>query len=294
MTLSSLVKVKSSVIISQYLLYRLQFMDELEHIWIEYLSKLDIAFQPIVSTYSGKIYAVEALLRGVEEIGFNSIFEFFDAAYKKNILYTLDLALREKVMKKFITIENYTEIKLFINLDNRLLEMPNYASGNTDRLLEKYTIQKEMICFEISERHEISNPLVFEEILQHYKKENYSIAVDDFGVGASGYQMLYRSTPDIIKIDRFFVDSICKDMKKKILVKSIVTLAKELGIYVIAEGVETEGEMLVCKELGCHLTQGYFVQRPTCNVLDIKDQYLDKYNTNASYIELTSIQKIRS
>jgi len=269
-------------------------MDELEHIWIEYLSKLDIAFQPIVSTYSGKIYAVEALLRGVEEIGFNSIFEFFDAAYKKNILYTLDLALREKVMKKFITIENYTEIKLFINLDNRLLEMPNYASGNTDRLLEKYTIQKEMICFEISERHEISNPLVFEEILQHYKKENYSIAVDDFGVGASGYQMLYRSTPDIIKIDRFFVDSICKDMKKKILVKSIVTLAKELGIYVIAEGVETEGEMLVCKELGCHLTQGYFVQRPTCNVLDIKDQYLDKYNTNASYIELTSIQKIRS
>lgn len=269
-------------------------MDELEHIWIEYLTKLDIAFQPIVSMYSGRIYAVEALLRGVEEIGFNAIFDFFDAAYKKNVLYTLDLALREKVMKKFITIENYREIKLFINLDNRLLEMPNYASGNTDKLLQKYTIKKEMICFEISERHEIAKPLVFEEILRHYKKENYSIAVDDFGVGVSGYQMLYRSTPDIIKIDRFFVDSICKDMKKKILVKSIVGLAKELGVYVIAEGVETEGEMLVCKELGCHLIQGYFVQKPTCNVEEIRSQYLDDCITNTSFTQLVSMQSIKA
>jgi diguanylate cyclase (GGDEF)-like protein len=248
-------------------------MEELEHTWIEYLEKLDIAFQPIVSMHSGKLYGVEALLRGVEEIGFGTIAEFFDRAYMKNVLYTFDLALREKVIRKFTHLNNYSNIKLFINLDNRLLEMPDFASGNTAKLLKKHGLHKEMICFEISERHEISNPLLFEEILTHYREENYSIAIDDFGIGVSGYQMLYRSTPDIIKIDRFFIESICKDVKKKILVRSIVQLATQLGVTVIAEGVESEKEMLVCKELGCHLVQGYFVQRPTLECEAIQSEY---------------------
>ncbi len=249
-------------------------MEELEHIWIDYLQRLDIAFQPIVSIHSGKLYGVEALLRGVEQIGFGSISEFFDKAYSKDILYTLDLALREKVIKKFTSLNDHANIKLFINLDNRLLEMPNFTKGNTAKLLKKYNLHKEMICFEISERHEISNPLLFEEILTHYREENYSIAVDDFGVGVSGYQMLYRSTPDIIKIDRFFFESICKDVKKKILVRSMVQLATQLGVSVIAEGVETETEMLVAKEMGCHLIQGYYVQRPSLVSEDILPQYM--------------------
>ena len=64
--------------------------------------------------------------------------------------------------------------------------MPNFAAGNTAKLLKKYKLEKEMICFEISEQHEILNPLLFEEILTHYKNEHYSIAIDDFGVGVSG------------------------------------------------------------------------------------------------------------
>ncbi len=248
-------------------------MEELEHTWIEYLDRLDIAFQPIVSIHSGQLYGVEALLRGVEEIGFASIAAFFDRAYSLNILYTMDLVLREKVIKKFMHLPRHADIKLFINLDNRLLAMPNYAAGNTAKLLRKYKLAKETICFEISERHEISNPLLFEEIITHYKEENYSIAIDDFGVGVSGYQMLYRSTPDIIKIDRFFLESICTDVKKKILVRNIVQLATQLGITVIAEGVETPMEMSVSKELGCHLVQGYFVQRPSLKTEEILPEY---------------------
>lgn len=255
-------------------------MEELEHKWIEYLNRLDIAFQPIVSLHSGKLYGVEALLRGVEEIGFDSIADFFDKAYSKNILYTIDLALREKVIQKFTSLSNYINIKLFINLDNRLLEMPNFAAGNTAKLLKKYKLHKEMICFEISEKHEIADISLFEKILKHYREEKYSIAVDDFGVGVSGYQMLYRSTPDIIKIDRFFFESICKDVKKKILVRSIVQLATQLGVTVIAEGVETETEMLVSKELGCHLIQGYFVQRPTLNPQEILAKYIHVRQTS--------------
>ena len=248
-------------------------MEELGIQWLHYLDRLDIAFQPIVSMHSGKLYGVEALLRGVEDIGFASIDDFFDRAYHANVLYTFDLALREKVFAKFTCLKGYERIKLFINLDNRLLEMPDFSAGNTAKILKKHKLQKEMVCFEISERHEIADAQLLEEILNHYKQEHYSIAVDDFGVGFSGYKLLYQSTPDIIKIDRFFLGSICRDVQKKILVRSIVQLATQLGVMVIAEGVETETEMLVCKELGCHLMQGYFVQRPTLATEEIRSEY---------------------
>jgi len=248
-------------------------MEELKQKWINYLKKLDIAFQPIVCIHSGNIYGVEALLRGVDKIGFNSIADFFDTAYQENILYTLDLALREKVIGKFTCLKNYDKIKLFINIDNRLFAMHDFSRGNTQKLLEKFNLNKEMLCFEISEQHAISDAFMFEKVLTHYKNESFSIAVDDFGVGVSGFQMLYRSTPEFIKIDRFFIDSIHKDAKKKMLVKSIVQLSIQLGITVIAEGIETEKEVLVCKELGCHLAQGYFVQRPQVDINEILSCY---------------------
>jgi len=248
-------------------------MKKLEDKWTEYFNHLDIAFQAIVNVDSGKLYAVEALLRGTEDIGFSSIAEFFDKAYADNILYTVDLILREKVIKKFTLLSDHKKIKLFINVDNRLLEMPNFRSGNTARILDKYNLDQNIICFEISERHAISNIALFEKTLQHYRQENYSIAVDDFGVGVSGYQMLYRTIPDIIKIDRFFFESICTDNKKKILVKSIAQLAIQFGIKVIAEGVETYSEMLIAKALGCHLVQGYYVQKPSLNTDDILSEY---------------------
>ena len=212
--------------------------------WIQNLKVLDVAFQPILNIQTGKIFAVEALLRNYQEAGFSSIFDLFDEVYKDNLLYSFDLKLRKKALKKFITIYGYENIKLFYNLDNRLLEMPNFTQGNTNKLLNRYGVDKNSICFEISERHEISNTSSMEEILTHYKDENFCIAIDDFGVGYSGYKLLYECKPDIIKVDRFFLADIQKDIKKKIMTRSITSLAIQLGIKVVAEGVETKEELL--------------------------------------------------
>lgn len=241
--------------------------------WIKNLEILDIAFQPILNIHTGKIFAVEALLRNFQEIGYHSIFALFDKIYKDNLLYSFDIQLREKAFKKFITIDGYENIKLFYNLDNRLFEMPNFTQGNTSKLLKKYGIKKDNICFEISERHEISNNSNMEQLLTHYKDENFCIAVDDFGVGYSGFKLLYDSVPDIIKIDRFFLTDIEKDIKKKLMVRSITHLAIQLGIKVIAEGVETREELLTCRDIGCHLVQGYLVQKPDTNTKKIVKKY---------------------
>lgn len=256
--------------------------------WIHNLKILDIAFQPILNIHTGKIFAVEALLRNYQDVGFSSIFELFDEVYRDNLLYSFDIKLRKKALKKFITIEGYKDIKLFYNLDNRLLEMPNFAHGNTNKLLKHYGVDKNSICFEISERHEISNISRMEEVLAHYKEEKFCIAIDDFGVGHSGYKLLYESKPDVIKIDRFFLSDIDTNVKKKIMSRSITHLAIQLGIKVIAEGVETKEELFACRDIGCHLVQGYLVQKPTVQSAEILKVYSNIKNILVSEKRATS------
>lgn len=247
---------------------------KLPKIWLDKLEVLDIAFQPILNIHTGETYAVEALLRNYQEVGFKSISSLFDEVFKDNILYTFDIALRKKTLQKFIKIKNFENLKLFYNLDNRLLSMPDFSDGNTDNLLKECPVKKENICFEISERHEISTDSNLEKILKHYRNEDFTIAIDDFGVGYSGYKLLYDSTPDFIKIDRFFLTHIECDLKKKLMVRNITHLAIQLGIKVVAEGVETKEEFFICKELGCHFVQGYLIQKPTRNT----DEILQKYD----------------
>lgn len=249
--------------------------NELPKKWLNNLEILDIAFQPIINIHTGKIFAVEALLRNYQEVGFVSIFSLFDQVYKDNLLYSFDIKLREKALKKFTQIDGFEDIKFFYNLDNRLFEMPNFTHGNTNKILKQHGVKKDNICFEISERHEISSDSNMEKILTHYKDSKYCIAIDDFGVGHSGYKLLYDSMPNIIKIDRFFLTDIEKDIKKKLMVRSITHLAIQLGIKVIAEGVETREELLTCRDIGCHLVQGYFVQKPTTDTKEILKEYVN-------------------
>ncbi len=246
---------------------------------LQNLEILDFAFQPIVNIESGEIYAVEALLRNYKEVGFNTIFSLFDTLYKEGLLYSFDIVLREKAFIKFTKIQNYKNMKLFYNLDNRILEMGNYANGNTNILLNRFGLKKEQLCFEISERHELSSSISIEKVLKYYKNDGFFIAIDDFGTGYAGYKLLYDATPDVIKIDRYFIQEIQQNIKKKILLKSIINLSLQLGIKVIAEGVETKEEYLVCQDIGCHYVQGYYLQRPTLHINEIKDNYKLMHNT---------------
>ncbi len=95
--------------------------------WNQIINELDYAFQPIVHSSTGKIYAVEALIRNVQNIPeLNSIDDLFNLAFNKNYLYELDLQLREMAIKKFSTI-CIQNLKLFYNLDNRIIYNKNLS-----------------------------------------------------------------------------------------------------------------------------------------------------------------------
>jgi len=239
------------------------------------VNQLDYAFQPIIYSHNGKIFAVEALLRGFQNVkGINTIDDLFDLAFNENFLYEFDLLLREKAIKKFSNIQ-IDNLKIFYNLDNRIIYNKSLSSGNTAKILEKYNLDKNRICFELSEKgHEISqNALSL--MLRRYKDSEYTIAIDDFGTGVSGLKLLYFSEANIIKLDRFFITDIDQDSKKKLFCSSIIEMAHIMGMQVVAEGVETAQEFYTCKEIGADFIQGYLVQKPTLNINDILAIYQD-------------------
>jgi len=248
-------------------------METLHPFYERYFDVLDIAFQPIVDIHSGVTFGVEALLRGTDVLGYINIESFFDHLYESNVLYTFDLRLREKVIEKFCRIDEHENLKLFYNLDNRVLEMIDFSKGNTSRILRRYGLDHKRMVFELSEHNEITDIDHFTRLMSHYGDEGFCIAIDDFGIGQSGYKLLYHCTPNVIKIDRFFLSSIDKDPKKKLLARNMVQLATLIGSRVIAEGVETDRELLVCKEIGAQMVQGYFVAYPTINTAQIATKY---------------------
>ena len=246
--------------------------------WDEIIDKLDYAFQPIIYAQSGKLYAVEALLRNVQDIpNITTIDELFDLVFSNDYLYEFDLLLRQKAIKKFANI-NIPNLKLFYNLDNRIIYNKNYSSGNTQKILTKYNLSKDKIIFELSEKGTSIEQNALSTMLQRYKQSGYSIAIDDFGIGVSGLKLLYFSEANIIKIDRFFISNIDQDSKKKLFCSSIIDMAHIMGMQVIAEGVETQKEFYTCKDIGADFIQGFLVQKPTKNINEIKPIYNDISN----------------
>jgi diguanylate cyclase (GGDEF)-like protein len=141
--------------------------------------------------------------------------------------------------------------------------MPDYSTGNTSRMMEEFGLTPPTMCLEISERFEMKSLDRAQHILKKYKSESFRIALDDYGSGFSGLQLLYLSEPDFIKIDRFFIDNIAGDPRKKLFVANVVDIAHLLGITVIGEGIETEAEFAACRDVGCDMVQGYFIGYPT-------------------------------
>ena len=241
--------------------------------WSRRLEKIDYAFQPIVNIHTGNTFGFEALLRGHNDAGFSSIDHVFDTAYKEGQLHQVDLALRKKVLEKFAEFRQYHSVKLFYNLDNRLFNSMDYSPGNTRDILQNLGYTQNDICFEISEKHQFQDNSNVAKILEAYHSQGFKIAVDDCGTGFSGLQLLYYTEPDYIKIDRFFIQNMENDPKKRLVVSTIVNFAHFMGSLVLAEGVETREEYAQCKAIGCDMIQGYFIQMPTLDISELQPRY---------------------
>jgi diguanylate cyclase (GGDEF)-like protein len=241
--------------------------------WNRVLDTVDYAFQPIVNIHTGAVYGVEALIRRVDEAGFKSIPLFFDQACRDLHLDHVHQRLFNIAYGKFQLMPWADRIKLFYNIDSRLFHAEKFLPETMFDALAGSRLPNGNVCLEITERHQVCDADNLPAKMKRLRKTGCQIAVDDFGAGFSGTQLLYYTQPEYVKIDRFYIQNIEKDANKRMLAESMVRVAHLMGSRVVAEGVETDMEYYCCKNIGCDLLQGYLVQKPTLEVCDIRPSY---------------------
>ena len=224
-------------------------------------------FQPLVTLSDGKVWGYEALIRGPSDSALHSPILLFKTAQTFDLLEPLELLCRELSINAFAS--SGVEGLLFLNVNPMLLLTSDHPSGITKRLIQQAGLEPERIVIELSEQFQVEDTELFIEAVKHYREFGFNIAIDDLGSGFSGLKLWSELQPDIVKIDRYFIDQLHRDPIKKAFVKNIIELAKSTGSRVVAEGIETSEELLTCKELGADLGQGYLLGRPEircCNV----------------------------
>ncbi|KQS59393.1 diguanylate cyclase [Rhizobium sp. Leaf371] len=235
---------------------------------------METALQPIVEATTGICFGYESLMRGFDRLGFPSPLALLDRAQETGELLALEHMVIGRALAAFAGLPGVHQRTLFINFDTRLIGVHDEAIlDRLDAHLKRIGISPSSLCFELSERHDSETIAAFDTLLDRLRQRGFKLAIDDFGAGYSGLHLLSRATVDYLKIDRHFVSKIESLPRNRQLVKHIVTMAHKLGARVIAEGVETEAEFHICRDLGCDLLQGYFVALPTVCHADLKPSY---------------------
>lgn len=234
---------------------------------------LECALQPIVDIAGGRVQGHESLMRGYERFGFSSPLDLLDAAHRDNDLRTVERQIIGRAIDRYATLSGGMAGTLFVNVDSRLLA--DFAS-DVPWLLARLATAGQVassLCLELSERFDNSAVPDIEDLIRTLKQAGFKLAIDDFGTGFSGLKLLCAQPVDYVKIDGYFVRDIDTVPRKRQVLRQAVQTAHALGSRVIAEGVETEAEFRVCRDLGCDLVQGYFVARPTMDLTQLRLVY---------------------
>ncbi|MFY4776828.1 EAL domain-containing protein [Metabacillus sp. RGM 3146] len=226
--------------------------------------QLMLYYQPQIDTAKNNIFGMEVLLRWQHpELGFVSPAEFIPIAEETGLIIEIGRWSMEQAcsqLKKWHESGNI-ELRMSINLSVKQFFQPDLVSM-VSNILKKYNISP--YCFEIEFTESLSMHYSenFIKTVENLKKINIHLSVDDFGTGYSSLSYLTQLPLDKIKIDRSFVKKMLSSKQDEIVIKTIIGLAKNLGMQIIAEGVEEECQASFLEEHGCHQMQGYFFSKP--------------------------------
>ena len=234
---------------------------------------LDTAFQPIVETVSGKIHGYESLMRGYDKLGFDTPPALIDTFALSGELTELELFTTSRAFAKFTALPGFERRTIFLNLDHRMLQAGQRLLPLLLAYLNRNSISPSSVCIELSERFDNSSLPEFAPLTTEMRRMGFKLAIDDFGTGHAEMKLLSEYDLDYLKVDRHLITRIDAVARKRHLTKTIVDMAHVLGLRVIAEGVETEGEFLVCRDLGVDLVQGWFVAKPSLEPVQFSDGF---------------------
>jgi diguanylate cyclase (GGDEF)-like protein len=213
---------------------------------------LRFAFQPIVDPRTHETHAFEALCRAATP-RFRDPARLFDSALHLGLLNRLGRLTRRLAVAHLVQLP--APIKLFLNLHPAEVDDPELL-----RLASRADASR--VVFEITEQGAIVDHESFGAQLVRLAAHGYRIAIDDLGAGYARLHTLTLPTPEYIKIDMSIVRGVDRAPRRTRLLRRMVEFADDIGVQLIAEGVETEAEAEAVATLGCHLAQGYYFGRP--------------------------------
>lgn len=217
---------------------------------------ISMAFQPIVDLAHGSVFAHEALVRGPEGQPAAWVLDRINEDNR----YAFDQACRVRAIELAAALR-ITE-RVSINFLPNAVYQPATCIRATLAAAQRTGFPVSRLLFEVTEAERVEDVVHLRRILTEYKRQGFITAIDDFGAGFSGLQLLADYQPDFVKIDMALTRSIEADRVRRAIVGGILHVCREIGVGVIAEGVETEAEERTLRNLGISLFQGYRYARP--------------------------------
>ncbi|MGV8936195.1 MAG: putative bifunctional diguanylate cyclase/phosphodiesterase [Allorhizobium sp.] len=221
---------------------------------------VDVHFQPIVRLSDNRVLGFEALARWNDpDLGFVSPAVFVPLAEERGFIDTLSETLLRKAAEAMLAWPR--ELFLSFNLSSAQLMDPCTAH-NTLAILSAVGFDPRRLELEITETAVMTSAETAQRIITELRDAGIGISLDDFGTGQSSLGRLRDFTFDKVKIDRAFVSSITSDKISEHIIRAIIAMCDGLDLKVVAEGIETEEEAALLRQLGCGMGQGYYFGRP--------------------------------
>lgn len=220
-----------------------------------------MAFQPIINLREKTVFAHEALVRGTNNEPAAEVFAQVNASN----LYRFDQSCRVKAIRLAAAL-NIPGL-LSINFMPNAVYKPELCIRTTLLAAEEYGFPVEKILFEVTESERITDLPHLRNIFHHYKERGFTTAIDDFGAGYAGLNLLAQFSTDLIKLDIALVQGISEDPVRLAIARGIVQVCNDLNIGVIAEGIETREDVDTFLGMGVELFQGFYFARPAFEAL---------------------------
>lgn len=220
--------------------------------------------QPKVDLSTEEIIGAEALVRWVKKDGSCVFPDDFIPVFEKNGFITeLDMYMLEqacKVQKEWKTL-GYPLIRIAVNQSRIVFYKQNYLSQLRE-ITQKHEVNPASIVLEVTEGISIENIDEMADVIRELHKMGFTVSMDDFGSGYSSLNILKELAIDELKLDKVFLAESREEEKGSIIMKNIISLARELHITTVAEGIETKEQEKFLKEIHCDIGQGYYYSRP--------------------------------
>lgn len=225
--------------------------------------QLILFYQPKINLKTGDVQGIEALVRWPHPtLGMISPGEFIPLAEQTVLInpftrWVLDTALSQLSLWH----KSGFQIRLALNFSMRNFQDPTlFSTMNT--LLKKHEIPPSFLEIEVTETAVANSLSEVADVMRSFQDLGIKIAIDDFGTGQSSLQYLFALPVDVLKIDQLFIKAMTDNSAADAIVRSAIFLGHELGLTVVAEGIETEGQFKKLKDLGCDEGQGFYIAKP--------------------------------